>query len=115
MYLYVDRWIARWLLKNDVEGNSHAHFDVGMMSCHLSGRDWRKPLKPSINRIHQQMHTTGLQIVRKFQNLLHVSAPKRHFQGVSNTEECKQHIACVISGFRRDVDESCDLLGYYAA
>jgi len=27
----------------------------------------------------------------------------------------KLHINCMISGFRREVDENCALLGYYAA
>ena len=29
----------------------------------MSGRDWRKLLKPSINHIHQQMHTVQLKSV----------------------------------------------------
>jgi len=43
----------------------------------------------TINHIHQHIHIIGLQTVRKFWKLLHVSAPKHHPRGVSNTKEYK--------------------------
>jgi len=43
----------------------------------------------TINHIHQHIYIIGLQTVRKFWKLLHVSAPKHHPRGVSNTKECK--------------------------
>jgi hypothetical protein len=44
-------------------------------------------LQLELNNIHQEMHTRELQIVNKFKQLPHVSAHRRHPQGVWNTKE----------------------------
>jgi hypothetical protein len=44
-----------------------------------------------LNYIHQRTHTIRLQTVHKFQEILRVSAPTRHHQGVSNIKEYQHH------------------------
>jgi len=44
-----------------------------------------------LNYLHQQTHTIRLQTLRKFQEILRVSAPRSHRQGVSNIKEYQHH------------------------
>jgi len=44
-----------------------------------------------LNYIQQRTHTIRLQTLHKFQEILRVSAPTRHHQGVSNVKEYQHH------------------------
>jgi len=64
---------------------------------------------------HYPIHTLCDELFRTYQ-LLHISASRCHSQGVIITKAYKQtRHSSVTSGFHREVDEICALLGYYAA
>ena len=91
------------------------HYDPELKS---QSRDYRHPNSPRRKQFKTQpsraMHAHGFLAIQKHHS------PRVHGQRYDNQQECstdtyeveRKNQSCVISGFRREVDEICSLLGY---